>query len=203
MNGPVPYLKGKWSECHRVRNAKRPREGSNSRTVSNYYIDYSSKAVDYYLKLYVWFYHSYKATLWQWSQAHSRSEGVFSLDAGRTDNNNIILQYHNNVGTQEDPPDSYVVQGTCTPIQCVCLLVWCGAQTTTPPLLSYWVMRRCKQCRGNLVTGLQRATFKIATHITHAASDWQSIRGHVNKKNSKNPKRLWKWVGGSTDQLEI
>ena len=40
MNGPVPYLKGKWSECHRVRNAKRPREGSNSRTVSNYYIDY-------------------------------------------------------------------------------------------------------------------------------------------------------------------
>ena len=39
MNGPVPYLKGKWSECHRVRNAKRPREGSNSRTVSNYYID--------------------------------------------------------------------------------------------------------------------------------------------------------------------
>ena len=39
MNGPVPYLKGKLSECHRVRNAKRPREGSNSRTVSNYYID--------------------------------------------------------------------------------------------------------------------------------------------------------------------
>ena len=39
MNGPVPCLKGKWSECHRVRNAKRPREGSNSRTVSNYYID--------------------------------------------------------------------------------------------------------------------------------------------------------------------
>ena len=39
MNGPVPYLKGKYSECHRVRNAKRPREGSNSRTVSNYYID--------------------------------------------------------------------------------------------------------------------------------------------------------------------
>ena len=39
MNGPVPYLKGKWSECHRVRNAKRPRKGYNSRTVSNYYID--------------------------------------------------------------------------------------------------------------------------------------------------------------------
>ena len=39
MNGPVHDLKGKWSECHRVRNAKRPREGSNSRTVSNYYID--------------------------------------------------------------------------------------------------------------------------------------------------------------------
>ena len=39
MNGPVHDLKGKWSECHRVRNAKRPREGSNSRTVPYYYID--------------------------------------------------------------------------------------------------------------------------------------------------------------------
>ena len=39
MNGPVHDLKGKWSECHRVRNAKRPREGPNSRTVPYYYID--------------------------------------------------------------------------------------------------------------------------------------------------------------------
>ena len=39
LNGPVHDLKGKWSECHRVRNAKRPREGSNSRTVPYYYID--------------------------------------------------------------------------------------------------------------------------------------------------------------------
>ena len=39
MNGPVQDLKGKWSECHRVRNAKRPRKGSNSRTVPYYYID--------------------------------------------------------------------------------------------------------------------------------------------------------------------
>ena len=39
MNGPVHDLKGKWSECHRVRNAKRPREGSNSRTVPYYYTD--------------------------------------------------------------------------------------------------------------------------------------------------------------------
>ena len=30
-----------------------------------------------------------------------------------------------------------------------------------------------------------------------------SLRGHVNKKNSKNPKRLWKGVGGSSVQLDI
>ena len=29
------------------------------------------------------------------------------------------------------------------------------------------------------------------------------LRGHVNKKNSKNPKRLWKGVGGSSVQLDI
>ena len=28
-----------------------------------------------------------------------------------------------------------------------------------------------------------------------------TIRGHVKKK-LKNPKRLWKWVGGSSVQLE-
>ena len=36
MNGPIHDLQGKWSECHRVRNAKRPREGSSSRTASYY-----------------------------------------------------------------------------------------------------------------------------------------------------------------------
>ena len=29
------------------------------------------------------------------------------------------------------------------------------------------------------------------------------VRGRANKKNSKNPKTLWKWVGGSSVQLEI
>ena len=36
MNGPLHTPQGRWSECHRVRNAKRPREGSSSRTASYY-----------------------------------------------------------------------------------------------------------------------------------------------------------------------
>ena len=36
MNGPLHTPQGRWSECHRVRNAKRPKEGSSSRTASYY-----------------------------------------------------------------------------------------------------------------------------------------------------------------------
>ena len=75
MNGPVPYLKGKGSECHRVRNAKRPREGSNSRTVSNYYIDNT-----HYMQLYFFI-----ACMYQRKCTHIYSDYVFCSDRVKID----------------------------------------------------------------------------------------------------------------------
>ena len=32
---------------------------------------------------------------------------------------------------------------------------------------------------------------------------WTSVRGFTKKKNPKNPRLLWKWVGGSRSHSEF
>ena len=57
-----------------------------------------------------------------------------------------------------------------------------------------------------LKTSFFPSTIKIWNNLHPIITNSTTIpqlRGHVNKKNSKNPKRLWKGVGGSSVQLDI